>query len=881
MERENLPAFPLRKGLLFLLLMLVCQFGFSQTGPAGIGNSEGSNGQPKLVLWLDASQLSLTDGAKVDTWNDLSGNDNHLTQSTSSYQPTFRQTGMNGRPVVEFDGSNDLLNGPASNALIGITDELSVIAVYSSTDGNDRYLASLKANSNTSSLLALCMNFSGRGNAGYLTYDEWGSNWPSLEYNGGYNDGKSHIITGTISGRTRNLHIDSDFKGWDSKGLYDNPGTGVFTLGGQGVNTRNINAKVSEFLIYSGYLNEVQRKILENYLSQKYGTNIGGYDYFGKLPGYNNSYLADYIGMGQEASGNIRTAVTAGLYLGDAGSSLSNGDYLIAAHNNTPNDAAVNLNLPFGVEERWKRDWYIEKTGSLNPKLTFDFEEGFENGLYPQAVDNYVLLHRSATSGNYSVVNTSVVTIGEVDQVVFEITDANFENGYYTLGTKDKIKSPVKGKPGVTWYALASGDWNNPDIWTLDPAAAIPNNTTPPSFPKLGSDNVVIKSGKTVVLNEENISCSSLTVDGRLEIKTNSRPAFSEIKGSGRIILQKDNFPAGDVTHFISKGKGEGTVVLAGGNYNLTTNHTFYNLEVDLAGASNSVTLLNDYTINGDLLIRNGIFRVNNTSSTARNIAVDGNVTIETNGQMAVGTGNAFHKLVIKGDFTNKGKAFFTNRGANYQSSYYTSMATNGVVEVNFTNEAANQTVLCNGPTYFYDIIVDKGIDDTYICDISASSTANFKLLGQNNGLMSGDEGSRIGAKALRLLAGTARLGSNIVIPTLALGNSYDIDSDACLWLADGANVGMAYIDGSVFVIYGALHISGAKTIFTNNTQYGVLLRDKGVFKIEDGTANLDNFRTSSLGVAGTHQGAYIQRGGVVNVRGRNRRRLCAFPSTV
>lgn len=35
----------------------------------------------------------------------------------------------------------------------------------------------------------------------------------------------------------------------------------------------------------------------------------------------------------------------------------------------------------------------------------------------------------------------------------------------------------------TTYYALVSGDWNNSEVWTLDPAASIPSNPNN-SFPK-------------------------------------------------------------------------------------------------------------------------------------------------------------------------------------------------------------------------------------------------------------------------------------------------------------------------------------------------------------------------------------------------------------
>ena len=55
---------------------------------------------------FDASSLALADNAKVAQWNDLSGNANHLIQTTEAKQPTYLATGFNGKPTVQFSSSH-------------------------------------------------------------------------------------------------------------------------------------------------------------------------------------------------------------------------------------------------------------------------------------------------------------------------------------------------------------------------------------------------------------------------------------------------------------------------------------------------------------------------------------------------------------------------------------------------------------------------------------------------------------------------------------------------------------------------------------------------------------------------------------------------------
>jgi hypothetical protein len=53
----------------------------------------------------DAKALSLSNGASVSSWNDLSTRGANL--SIASGSPTFEATGLDGQPCVRYDGSDD------------------------------------------------------------------------------------------------------------------------------------------------------------------------------------------------------------------------------------------------------------------------------------------------------------------------------------------------------------------------------------------------------------------------------------------------------------------------------------------------------------------------------------------------------------------------------------------------------------------------------------------------------------------------------------------------------------------------------------------------------------------------------------------------------
>ncbi len=62
-----------------------------------------------LRLWLRADSGVTRNGTTVSNWADQSGNGNHAIQFTADRQPLFVTSGLNGKPILRFDGLNDKL----------------------------------------------------------------------------------------------------------------------------------------------------------------------------------------------------------------------------------------------------------------------------------------------------------------------------------------------------------------------------------------------------------------------------------------------------------------------------------------------------------------------------------------------------------------------------------------------------------------------------------------------------------------------------------------------------------------------------------------------------------------------------------------------------
>jgi hypothetical protein len=89
----------------------------------GLRPAVAADGLSGLQVWFDASTLTDADGTALSTWPDSSGNGNAAT-STGTARPLVKTNILNGKRVVRFDGSDDIMTSPYA----GTTG--TVIAVY-------------------------------------------------------------------------------------------------------------------------------------------------------------------------------------------------------------------------------------------------------------------------------------------------------------------------------------------------------------------------------------------------------------------------------------------------------------------------------------------------------------------------------------------------------------------------------------------------------------------------------------------------------------------------------------------------------------------------------------------------------------------------------
>ncbi|MFN8166664.1 MAG: hypothetical protein U0X76_11010 [Bacteroidia bacterium] len=400
---------------------------------------------------------------------------------------------------------------------------------------------------------------------------------------------------------------------------------------------------------------------------------------------------------------------------------------------------------------------------------------------------------------------------------------------------------------------------------------------------------------------------------------------LSTLSGQGTLKLASTSFPTVATNNFVTSSGGT-TEYYNSSSFTLPAAQTTYN-NLTINAPSVIATELSNLTLNGNLYVRNGTFRINDNAATTKlTLTVFGNTTVDAGASITVGNGitnpaigavtvggaapfinyyTYFHTVIFKGDFTNNGTVRFTNLTYPVFNAFPPTAAgaTTGAASVYFQG-TTNNTLTCNGTTDFYNFILDKGTDQTYTLTINASAKNYFRLFGANTltteAAVAANPNLR---KALWIRTGTLILQGQTSIPSLTEGNTsgspnsdYYIPSNGALVL-DGPD---AFVLGTsddyreVNLVYG--------TSGPDNASMGIItggvssLQVLGKLQVNDGylsTRESGGIITSSIAsanvvIAGgtvdakqflnaTGSSSFSQSGGVFVLRGRFQRTPAAY----
>ena len=419
------------------------------TGPGGVGNAQGTDGQPENAMWLDARAQPYGDGVLVREWFDQSGNGNHANQSNYRDLPQLR-TGVantNGNPVIRFDGdeNNDGNNTDGDylsfdgNVVVGTDYTVITVVAPRTFDGfRTRWMGAANGNADGN------LNAGWHGTNRAYT-DHLGSDYRyNLRNAEGASLGSFGIFMHGLeqsSSQARTIYQNGELLGsnnnFDPLLSYANARLATNF-------TREYDVDIAEFIIYPTALNRVQRTIVNNYLSAKYDIPLYGtdhLDYYSGDDAANEHHDFGMIGIGQQDGHRHLQANGRGLALTAEAPSLSNDEFLLVGHNDAKPEGTT-ANVGAGIAERLTRTWYVDKTGSVDASLTFELQEVLTKHTFSKQASDYVLLRRNGATFEEVSGTTAQLTN---NRLTFELTDTQLTDGVYTIGTRSATATPIAG----------------------------------------------------------------------------------------------------------------------------------------------------------------------------------------------------------------------------------------------------------------------------------------------------------------------------------------------------------------------------------------------------------------------------------------------------
>ncbi|MEC8395713.1 MAG: LamG-like jellyroll fold domain-containing protein, partial [SAR324 cluster bacterium] len=219
-----------------------------------------------LILWVDANNVdgqlntTLQRDDFVEQWHDLSGNENHLSQSISSEKPAFRLD-ENNRPKIDFDQSH--LLGPVLSSL-RTGSEHTTFVVFN-VDSISTFSDTIYAND---AILQSSIGYTGLLlQGGKIHY----YNWPSSAYYASktVNLGQTNVVAFDWENNTQTLTLNGFESETVSSGATENL-TGILKVGrSYDKYDTPYDGSISEILIFKQKLTPIEMVLVHNYLAEK------------------------------------------------------------------------------------------------------------------------------------------------------------------------------------------------------------------------------------------------------------------------------------------------------------------------------------------------------------------------------------------------------------------------------------------------------------------------------------------------------------------------------------------------------------------------------------------------------------------------------------
>jgi hypothetical protein len=565
-----------------LITTAICALMAAQS-PGGVSSG--------LQVWLkaDAGTSTTTNGANISSWSDQSGNGRNATMATSSKQPVYHSSVVNGLPAIYTNGGPRFLELDLSSIANG---EFTIFAVTQRATSNIfNYFIGIYPGVSSNGNLSLGFRQSSQSNLTLPT----GSSRGTITGYAGANEPATAMWTDYSSTATRRVTLTQDGveKQVTGSGGTITAQTGIGQIG-RGSNTAGFNGYISEIIVYNRVLTSTERNQIQTYLAVKYGLAASSsvHLYYNE-PGYNN----DIFGLGRDlATQGLNVTTSNSVSVDDImevrnPSSLDDGDYLIFGNNNGTGAFTAHSGSNCLYSSALNRSWKVNKVNDAGT-VTMRFDMTGITGFVPEEL---ALVIDADGDG----IDDETALTGTYTAPYFEVNNVSISDGAIVRLVQQK----------ATWYAITSGNASDA-IWstsTSGPAQILSTTCEEVSL--------VIRPGITVTNNWPTLTCKNLTIDGTGILNA----------GSGQINLK------GSLTVNGTLNAQTSTVVFVGTSAQTLTGTNLVNLYNLTVNNSTGLTMSNTVT---------GVYLRGNMSMLAGDVTTNNKLTLisDVSGTGMIGT---------------------------------------------------------------------------------------------------------------------------------------------------------------------------------------------------------------------------------------------------
>ena len=268
----------------FVVLVMMVSPGWAQTTSHKINTEIPTD---HLELWLKSDEGVVLNGSTVSKWMDQSGNGNDALQKNVNRQPVLVENGLNGKPVLSFDGVDDRLGFTGSSLISQMTLffvyklKLSTPPIFILTFGpannsEQRFAFNMRGRPNNNNDNDMIIGRADNVNLviasipDVVKYDEWRNisitrDQTVHSINVWWNN-QMAAITPEGSNVSSSFSLGDSTASWGGIGSTDN----YIPFG-----TVRAQCEIAELIVYDTLLSNEDRLLVENYLKVKYDPTVG------------------------------------------------------------------------------------------------------------------------------------------------------------------------------------------------------------------------------------------------------------------------------------------------------------------------------------------------------------------------------------------------------------------------------------------------------------------------------------------------------------------------------------------------------------------------------------------------------------------------------